>query len=349
MYFRFFPLDHQRCSMVIASISQTNTDIIYKWAVDVSNRRKKMYNDAISFHPNVSSLPHLTMFGFALSEKTMTRFDGLNQSCLVINFYFARRVGFYIIQIYLPAVLMVITSWISLWVPRNSQPARITLCVTTILVSIRKPLGNTKELFLFQTVVTLTIQGNYMTSLPQLSYLNGAFEHQKNYDLTFFIIALDLFLLTCFIFVFCVFVEYAIVAYIGKKLKDLGEGRKRAPKGSIYHDELETTFSALLILAKMAYPSGNDISSQMLRPKRKSAQETPLGEWLTSLNSQNWLRRQFDKALAGEYDSLPSKIEAWSRALFPATFLLFNIIYWQQYYFSHHDDIEEDPGFEFLI
>lgn len=44
-----------------------------------------------------------------------------------MKMFFVRVLGYYIIQIYIPSTLIVVLSWVSFWIDRNSAPARVTL------------------------------------------------------------------------------------------------------------------------------------------------------------------------------------------------------------------------------
>lgn len=96
---------------------------------------------------------------------------------------FARSLGFYLIQIYIPASLIVVISWVSFWLHRNATPARVSLGVTTVL-----------------TMTTLMSSVN--NQLPKISYIKS----------------IDVFLGTCFVMVFASLVEYATVGYLGKRI-----------------------------------------------------------------------------------------------------------------------------------
>jgi Na+/proline symporter len=52
---------------------------------------------------------------------------------LTAVFRLKRQVGFYILQSYIPSILIVSLSWVSFWVNKDAVPARITLGVTTVL------------------------------------------------------------------------------------------------------------------------------------------------------------------------------------------------------------------------
>ena len=78
-----------------------------------------------------------------------------------------RSVGYYIIQIYIPAILIVVISWIAFWLDRLDTNTRVALGMTTVL-----------------TITTLIATTN--ASLPKISYIK----------------ALDVFLVFCFFMVF---------------------------------------------------------------------------------------------------------------------------------------------------
>ncbi|RCN40210.1 hypothetical protein ANCCAN_13857 [Ancylostoma caninum] len=75
-------------------------------------------------------------------------------SRLVSYFLFKRNIGFYIIQIYLPSVLIVVISWVSFWLSRDATPARVALGVTTVL-----------------TMTTLMTTTN--SAMPKVSYVKS--------------------------------------------------------------------------------------------------------------------------------------------------------------------------------
>lgn len=104
-------------------------------------------------------------------------------SRLIAEIHFARRMGYYLIQIYIPSSLIVVISWVSFWLHRNASPARVQLGVTTVL-----------------TMTTLMSSTN--AALPKISYVKS----------------IDIFLGTCFVMVFAALLEYATVGYLGKRI-----------------------------------------------------------------------------------------------------------------------------------
>ena len=54
-------------------------------------------------------------------------------TCLYGRIYFKRELWYYLIQTYIPSVLIVILSWVSFWIDMDAVPARITLGLLTVL------------------------------------------------------------------------------------------------------------------------------------------------------------------------------------------------------------------------
>lgn len=88
-----------------------------------------------------------------------------------------RRIGFFIIETYIPSCIIVALSWISFWIPPESVPARVALGITTALTMV-------------------TISGSARAGLPRVSYVK----------------AIDWYLLICLLFVFGAMLEYTIVS-----------------------------------------------------------------------------------------------------------------------------------------
>ncbi|VDK81296.1 unnamed protein product [Litomosoides sigmodontis] len=103
-----------------------------------------------------------------------------------------RNLGFYLMNIIIPSMLIVTISWVSFWLNREASPARVGLGVTTVL-----------------TMTTLITTTN--NAMPKVSYIKG----------------LDVFLNFCFVMVFASLIEYAVVSYMNKKLAQRRERRRK--------------------------------------------------------------------------------------------------------------------------
>nr|ALS46609.1 GABA gated chloride channel RDL3 [Tetranychus cinnabarinus] len=172
MELQYFPMDRQKCSLEIESYGYSMSDMIYIWREGKKSIR--MNSDL--------SLPQFKVLGHAQKSQANALSTG-NYSRLICEIKFARSLGFYLIQIYIPASLIVVISWVSFWLHRNATPARVSLGVTTVL-----------------TMTTLMSSTN--AQLPKISYIKS----------------IDVFLGTCFVMVFASLLEYATVGYLGKRI-----------------------------------------------------------------------------------------------------------------------------------
>nr|UOV21276.1 GABA-gated chloride channel, Rdl-like, isoform X3 [Ixodes ricinus] len=172
MDLRYFPMDRQACTIEIESFGYTMKDIRYRWSDgDTSVRIAKEVE-----------LPQFKVLGHVQKAKEVALTTG-NYSRLVCEIRFVRSMGYYLIQMYIPAGLIVVTSWVSFWLHRNASPARVALGVLTVL-----------------TMTTLMSSTN--AALPKISYVKS----------------IDIYLGTCFVMVFAALLEYATVGYLGKRI-----------------------------------------------------------------------------------------------------------------------------------
>ena len=105
--------------------------------------------------------------------------------------FIARDPWPFISQVYVPAFLLVVISWIPLWLSNKnsmSNEARVTFALTTVL-----------------TLTFLT--SSYSATFPTTSYMKK----------------IDTFLLVCFIMTFVTLVECSVVAYFMGRRKVKGE------------------------------------------------------------------------------------------------------------------------------
>ena len=301
MHFLYFPMDHQRCSLLIESYSQPSSEILYRWR-NKHSEHSTAPSHAVVFSQGASSMLHFVVHGYRAIEVSTLREDGFNHSRLIFDIYVARNLGFYLIQVYIPACLIVIISWISFWLPRNIHPARITLGVTTVL-----------------TMVTFINYGS-KSGLPNISYLK----------------AMDIYLMFCFVMVFFALLEFPVVSYTTKKLFNCPLYRKqRKIQADFFIDNDLTNFSI----------SNNDDILQ--------SDEDDVADFDDDENDDD--DEDDDDDDAGGSDGskchcsiphwLPSKIEVFSRLVFPVGFGVFNYFYWNYYLNTHLSNMETDEGF----
>uniref|UniRef100_A0ABM0M010 Gamma-aminobutyric acid receptor alpha-like n=1 Tax=Saccoglossus kowalevskii TaxID=10224 RepID=A0ABM0M010_SACKO len=170
MHFEKYPMDGQMCPLQFGSNSFSTDDIIYDW-----------HPDKVEVSPDL----RLSQFEFTHqdTEKIRLKSDRIgDRSVLVARFYLQRRLGYFMIQIYVPCILITVLSWVSFWLNPEATPARVALGVMTIL--------------------TITTLGwSIRDSLPKVSYGK----------------ALDWYLALCFTFVLGSLVEFAAATYLTKK------------------------------------------------------------------------------------------------------------------------------------
>ncbi|KAG8184882.1 hypothetical protein JTE90_016993 [Oedothorax gibbosus] len=164
MKFESYPHDTQTCTMKIESLSYTTDDLVFDWEQDVP----LVVDDAIE-------LPQHNLVDTTLGDCTKHYSTG-NFTCIQVVFTLKRRLGYYMFHTYIPTCLIVIMSWISFWIKPEAVPARVTLCVTSLL--------------------TLSTQhAQSQKALPPVSYIK----------------AIDIFMSSCTVFVFASLMEYALV------------------------------------------------------------------------------------------------------------------------------------------
>ncbi|GIY33007.1 glycine receptor subunit alpha-2 [Caerostris darwini] len=162
-------------------VSYTTDDLIFDWEEEVP----LVVDDSIE-------LPQHNLVDTTLGDCTKHYSTG-NFTCIQVVFTLKRRLGYYMFHTYIPTCLIVIMSWISFWIKPEAVPARVTLCVTSLL--------------------TLSTQhAQSQKSLPPVSYIK----------------AIDIFMSSCTVFVFASLMEYALVnILLGEGGEDYDEDGRR--------------------------------------------------------------------------------------------------------------------------
>lgn len=135
-------------------------------------------------------------------------------SCLRTILILRREFSYYLLQLYIPSFMLVIVSWVSFWLDKDSVPARVTLGVTTLL--------------------TMTTQASGVNAkLPPVSYTK----------------AIDVWIGVCLAFIFGALLEFALVNYAARKdiMRNVGgasrrgaPNRKPPPSATTAVDMIET-------------------------------------------------------------------------------------------------------------
>lgn len=67
-------------------------------------------------------------------------------TCIEVRFHLERQMGYYLIQMYIPSLLIVILSWVSFWINMDAAPARVALGITTVLTMTTQSSGSRASL-----------------------------------------------------------------------------------------------------------------------------------------------------------------------------------------------------------
>ncbi|XP_053211730.1 glycine receptor subunit alpha-1-like isoform X2 [Panonychus citri] len=305
MKFQSYPHDTQTCELKIESLSYTTDDLIFDWETD----------SPLVVEPAIE-LPQHELVDYKLADCSQMYSSG-NFTCVEVVFTLKRRLGYYIFHTYIPTCLIVIMSWISFWIKPEAVPARVTLCVTSLL--------------------TLSTQhAQSQKSLPPVSYIK----------------AIDIFMSYCTIFVFASLMEYALVNILmtaDEKLNNLTIGPTAAttsstgPTTNIYHQyhhnhqltghhhshqsslrspttpNSPLTTTTTTTIANTGSNSNNNNNSSAINDN--SATKFRSSTRQGSLRSAVFVKKR-DRAL------IVDKVSRWG---FPSTFILLNIVYWSVY------------------
>uniref|UniRef100_A0A8C9UIT6 Glycine receptor alpha 4 (pseudogene) n=1 Tax=Serinus canaria TaxID=9135 RepID=A0A8C9UIT6_SERCA len=207
-------------------------------------------------------------------------------TCIEVKFHLERQMGYYLIQMYIPSLLIVILSWVSFWINMDAAPARVGLGITTVLTMTTQSAGS-------------------RASLPKVSYVK----------------AIDIWMAVCLLFVFAALLEYAAVNFVSRQHKEFMRLRRRQRRQRMSRFYLR------------GYGLG-----PCLQPKEGAGEGpgafSPPGAPAVLREGESLRRRYIDRA---------KRIDTVSRAVFPFTFLLFNIFYWVVYKVLRSEDIHLVP------
>lgn len=173
MDLRKYPFDKQVCSILLESFGYTESKLVLGWD----------YSDNLPIkRGDIKELRQFRLVDIEHTNFTRTHNITGNHSCLRADFHLVRNIGFYVIQMYVPSMLIVMLSWLSFWLNENSVPGRVTLGVLSVL--------------------TISTQSaNVNAALPRVSYTK----------------AIDVWMATCLVFVFAALTEFAVVNVLSQK------------------------------------------------------------------------------------------------------------------------------------
>uniref|UniRef100_A0A665VHW0 Glycine receptor, alpha 4b n=1 Tax=Echeneis naucrates TaxID=173247 RepID=A0A665VHW0_ECHNA len=158
------------------------------------------------------------------------------------------------------------------------------------------------------TVLTMTTQSSgSRASLPKVSYVK----------------AIDIWMAVCLLFVFAALLEYAAVNFVSRQHKEFFRLRKKLKEQQRQRTEEELAQQGLLFQSfGLALSTGS----------APDMDATPVfADLPPGLGFYDIRRRFVDRA---------KRIDTISRAVFPMSFLMFNVLYWLTYKVLRHEDVQ---------
>ncbi|XP_029002120.1 gamma-aminobutyric acid receptor subunit beta-3 isoform X5 [Betta splendens] len=311
MDLRRYPLDEQNCTLEIESYGYTTDDIEFYW---------KGGETAVTGVTRIE-LPQFSIVDYKLVSRNVVFSTGAYPR-LSLSFKLKRNIGYFILQTYMPSILITILSWVSFWINYDASAARVALGITTVLTMT-------------------TINTHLRETLPKIPYVK----------------AIDMYLMGCFVFVFLALLEYAFVNYIffgrGPQMqKKLAERAQKANNDRNKFDRPKVDSQGNILLTTLEIHNevgGNEITTTVTETHnstsmvfdnsgvqyRKPSGPREPGRHSMDRNAhlkKTRLRRRSSQLKIKIPDLTDvNAIDRWSRIIFPCTFSLFNLIYWLYY------------------
>ncbi|KAI6189662.1 Cation transporter family protein [Aphelenchoides bicaudatus] len=211
-----------------------------------------------------------------------------NWDQLTVSFFLTRQMGVYILTMYFPTVLSITMSWISFWLDHKALPARITLGVSALM--------------------SLSLQyGSIVKSLPRVSY----------------IMVIDVWVFASCVFIGATLVELTIVGYLDR----LDRRRRRKAQMS---EEVDESFNQdVRSYGTFLHKYSNEENSEDQRLKSEMTEMHRLSHQSASsqINYRIFQARFFVKKVKDDWKT-PDYWDRKARFYFPASFALFNLLYW---------------------
>ncbi|XP_061593842.1 gamma-aminobutyric acid receptor subunit beta-3 isoform X2 [Cololabis saira] len=338
MDLRRYPLDEQNCTLEIESYGYTTDDIEFYW---------KGGDNAVTGVTRIE-LPQFSIVDYKLVSRNVVFSTGAYPR-LSLSFKLKRNIGYFILQTYMPSILITILSWVSFWINYDASAARVALGITTVLTMT-------------------TINTHLRETLPKIPYVK----------------AIDMYLMGCFVFVFLALLEYAFVNYIffgrgprmqkkqAEKAMKANNERNKFDRPKTILEEVNCKFSSLKLSNQVQgrrHSRRIDSQGNILLTTLEIHNEVGSNEITTTLSeTHNSSSMAFDnsevqyrKPSASHESGRPSltrnahpkkthlrrrssqlkikipdltdvnTIDRWSRIIFPSIFSFFNVIYWLYY------------------
>lgn len=282
-----FPMDGHACPLKFGSYAYPISEIVYTW--------KKGPLSSVEVPQESSSLLQYDLIGQTVSSERLKSNTG-EYVIMTVHFHLQRKMGFFLIQTYIPCIMTVILAQVSFWINKESVPARTVFGITTVL-----------------TMTTLSISARH--SLPKVSYAT----------------AMDWFIAVCFAFVFSALIEFAAVNYFSTL-----QANRELRKAAAMKVAAQEAAAAAAVPAAATGNDGELSSVDTSSVLKKRMNSAPLFDRPAKtfpnppVNAQAFLQ-QGSAVPANNVLTGTSIIDKYSRILFPLSFGAFNLVYWIVY------------------
>ncbi|KAL2098216.1 hypothetical protein ACEWY4_007423 [Coilia grayii] len=308
---RLFPMDTQLCKIQLESYGYTTKDLVFMW----------QSGDPVQM--DEIALPQFDVKQEDIKYSNCTKFYAGTgyYTCVEVIFTLRRQVGFYLMGVYAPTLLIVVLSWLSFWINPDASAARV-------------PLGILSVLSLSSECTSLA------SELPKVSYVK----------------AIDVWMIACLLYGFGSLVEYAVVqvmlnspkrieaekARMAKKEKEKEKEAKKTPSKTpnTINGTGGTPIHVVETRCKKVCTSKSDLRSNDFSIVGSLPRDFELsnfdcyGKPIEVNNGLGKSKNKNNKKPPPAKPVIPSaakRVDLYARALFPFTFLFFNVIYWSVY------------------
>ncbi|XP_026691627.2 gamma-aminobutyric acid receptor subunit alpha-6 [Ciona intestinalis] len=318
-----FPMDVHTCHLVYGSYGYTKDQMQFLWYTEDGKK------PPVDVPSSSSRLNQFKLINYTWTTNIINTISG-EYSVLETKFHLKRQMGYFVIQTYLPCILIVILSQISFWINKEAVPARTVSGIMTVL-----------------SLTMLSISTRQ--SLPKVAYAT----------------ALDWYMAVCFAFCFAALIEFASVNYFQMQIEQ-SKSKEKTDNTNDKKDVIESSiFHSCSALRKrvLEIKRSDGTMKVNLSDLFKMASGMAPGETLgfryyfcrlaSLVLPKNWIRESTDRnhinssdqelarklLLAAEAEINEaamsqggvSRIDRVSRVAFPLAFFFFNGIYWFVY------------------
>lgn len=175
----WYPMDTQKCSVTFITCKSIQfCHVVYQEFTGETDHVRFSWIPVKGYHePRTES-----SYNFKTKIKEIKCFTDRQATCHELSFEFKRRFKLYLMTVYFPSCLIVLTSFVSFWIDPTAVPARVTLSVTSLLA-------------------LMTQMISVRSSIPNVNYVT----------------AIDIWFLVCTTFVSLSMFEYALIHTVIKK------------------------------------------------------------------------------------------------------------------------------------